>query len=111
MFDDTNDRRATLVAGLILLIVLAAVAAMSAEFNLDGISETGRSPQTADEAFSPAAASLITTGATAMTGEGLMASLVPMNESVSAFFPNDALIAYDIGIAPEAVVGVVGDLL
>lgn len=111
MFDDTNSRRATLVAGLILLIVLAAVAVLSAEFNSGGIDGMRAARQTTAEPFSPAAASLFITAATATTGERLMASLAPINDSISGLFPDDALIAYDIGIAPEAAVDVLEELL
>jgi hypothetical protein len=111
MFDDTNARRATLVAGLILLIVLAAVAVMSAEFDLDGSDGIRVPRQPADNPFSPTTASLVTTAATGTTGERLMASLVPLDDSISGFFPDDALVAYDMGIAPEAAIDVLDDLL
>ena len=111
MFDDTNARRATYVAGLILLIVLVAMAVMSAEFNADGIDRIETAGQTVGVPFGPVSASLITTAADITTGERLMASLVPMNESLAGFLPDDALIAYDIGIEPEAAIEVLEDLL
>jgi hypothetical protein len=111
MFDDTNARRATFVAGLILLIVLAAVAVMSAEVNTDGIDGIRVFRQTTGERFSPATASLITTVATGATGERLLASLAPISDSISGSFPDDALITYDIGIAPEATIDIMEALL
>jgi hypothetical protein len=113
MFDDTNARRATLVAGLILLIVLAAVAVMSAEVEVD-TERTGRirvARLTFGERIGTATAGLITTAATATTGERLMASLVPIEDSISSFFPDDTLAAYDIGIVPEVAIDVLEDLL
>jgi len=111
MFDDTNARRATFVAGLILLIVLAAIAVLSAEVNTDGIDGIRVARQTTGERFSPATASLITTAATGATGERLLASLAPINDSISGSFPDDALITYDIGIAPVAAVELMEALL
>ena len=111
MFDDTSARRATYVAGLILLIVLAAMAVMSAESNVDGIDRIDTAGQTVGVPFGPVSASLITTAADITTGERLMASLVPMNESLAGIFPDDALIAYDIGLAPEAAIEVLEGLL
>jgi len=111
MLDDTNARRATFVAGLILLIVLAAVVVMSAEFHVDRIDRIGIPRQTTGEAFGPITAGLISAAATGTRGEGLMASLAPIGESLSATFPDDALATYDIGIAPEAAIDVLDELL
>ena len=111
MLDDTNARRATLVAGLILLIVLAAVAVLSAEMStgrIGGISATSRM---VGERFSPATAGLVTTAATGTAGGNLLASLAPINDSISGSFPDDALITFDIGIAPEAAVDLFEDLV
>lgn len=111
MFDDTNSRRATIVAGLILLIVLAAVAVLSAEVSPDRIDGMETARRTGEGRVGPATASLLTTAVSASTGERLMASLVPINASISGFFPDDVLIAYDIGIAPEAAIDLMDDLL
>jgi hypothetical protein len=111
MFDDRYSPRPTLIAGLILLIVLAAVAAMSAEANTDGIDGNRAAHQTTGKRLSPAAASLVATTATGATGERLLASLGPIGDSISGSFPDDALLTYDIGIAPEAAVELMVSLL
>jgi hypothetical protein len=111
MFDETNARRATLVAGLILLIVLAAVAVMSAEMNKERSNRIRVARLTGGEQLGPAAASFMTAVVTATTGERLMASLTPLDDSISGFFPDDTLIAYDIGIAPGAAIDVLEELL
>jgi hypothetical protein len=111
MIDDTNSRRATLVAGLILLIVLAAVAVMPAEMNTDGIDGVRVARLATSERSSPAAASLIATTAAGSASERLLASLAPIGESISETFPDDALITYDIGISPDATVELVETLI
>ena len=89
MFDNKNDARwPTLVAGLILLIVLAAVAVMSEETN------------SRHRAISERVASAVPETA----GYRFLASLEPLASRMAGSFPDDALVTYDIGIAPGAAV-------
>jgi hypothetical protein len=111
MFDDTNTRRATFVAGLILLIVLAAVAAMSAGLDTDGNIGSAVAGQTTSQRFSPAIAGQFAAAAQGAAGERLLDSLAPIGESFSGSFPDDVLLAYDIGIAPDAAVDVLETLI
>jgi hypothetical protein len=89
MFDEReNSLRPTLVACLILLLVLAAVAVMSAE------------PGSQHRAVSQRIAAAVPGAA----GDHFLASLEPLNGRMAGSFPDDALITYDIGVAPEAAV-------
>jgi hypothetical protein len=107
MSDDTNTRRATFVAGLILLIVLAAVAAMSAGLDTDGVKGNAADSQS----VSPTIVGQIAAASQGSAGERLLASLAPIGESISGSFPDDALLAYDIGIAPDAAVDLMDTLI
>jgi hypothetical protein len=107
MFDDTNTRRATLVAGLILLIVLAAVAAMSAGLDTDEVIGDAADSRSA----SPTIVGQIAAASQGSAGERLLASLAPIGESFSGSFPDDVLLAYDIGIAPDAAVDLLETLI
>ncbi len=112
MFDDKNDARwPTLVAGLILLIVLAAVAAMSAGLDTDPSIGSAVASQTTSQRFSPAIVGQIAAAAQGSAGERLLASLAPIDESISGSFPDDALIAYDIGIAPDSAIELMETLI
>jgi len=108
MFDDKNDARwPTLVAGLILLIVLAAVAVMSADLNTDEV--IGKAADS--QSVSPTIVGQIAAASQSSAGERLLASLAPIGESLSGRFPDDALLAYDIGIAPDAAVDLMETLI
>ena len=141
MFDDTNTRRATLVAGLILLIVLAAVAAMSAELggeyrafavpentafiiemsdlarhlgaveNSDGIRGTALARQTSSARTRPAASQRLVPTMHDQAIVKMMNSLEPIDETMAACFGDEALVAYDLGIAPAAASEVLDQLL
>jgi hypothetical protein len=111
MFDDRYSPRPTLVAGLILLIVLAAVAAMSAGLTPDGMNRIAVARLTALESVDPTVVGQITESAQGSAGERLLASLAPIGESVSGWFPDDALLAYDIGIDPGAAIELMEPLL
>jgi hypothetical protein len=111
MFDETNTRRATLVAGLILLIVLAAVAVMSAELEADGTIASASAAQATGQRVSPTLVGQIAAAAQGPAGEHLLASLAPIGESISGSFPEDALVTYDIGIDPGAAVELVETLV
>lgn len=111
MFDGTNTRRATLVAGLILLIVSAAVAAISAETDADGSNGMAVIRRTAGAHLSPTIVGQIAAVAQGTAAERLLASLRPINESISSSFPDDALLAYDIGISPDAAIELMEKLI
>jgi len=111
MFDDTNTRRATLIAGLILLIVLAAVAVMSAGLETDEINGSASAGQATRQRVSPTIVGQIAASAQGAAGESFLNSLAPIGESVSGSFPDNALVAYDIGITPRAAIELVETLL
>jgi hypothetical protein len=88
MFEEKhNAPRPTLLACLILLLVLAAVAVMSAESGSQ------------HRAVSQRIASAVPGAA----GQRFLASLEPLNGRMAGSFPADALVTYDIGVAPETV--------
>ena len=136
MFDDQiNARRVTLVAGLILLIVLAAVAAMSA--GLEGVDHTFAVREPAERlvevfglmdnvggmpgivltrAFSSerirtAAPRRLVPSVHDQPMESLLRSLGPIREPMSQCFGDNALVAYDLGIAPAAALEVLAQLI
>jgi hypothetical protein len=101
MFDDKNDARwPTLVAGLILLIVLAAVAAMSA--GLGALPETDLARQASSTRTRAAASQRLVPSMPEQAIVRMMNSLGPIDEAMSACFGDKALVAYDLGIAPGA---------
>lgn len=139
--DDTTARRASLVAGLILLIVLAAVAAMPgtpgaedhafavADNNaldvnaIDGVAHLG-AEDTLNWTQGTALARQGSVVQTRSTGTGriapskhdraatrLLETLGPITVPMSACFADDALVRYDLGIAPGAAVEVLTGLL
>jgi len=71
MFDNTDQRRATLVAGLILLIVLAAVAAMSAGLDTDESTGSAVTRQNTSQRVSPTIAGQIATPAHGCVAQAL----------------------------------------
>lgn len=96
MFEERpNSPRPTLVACLILLLVLAAVAVMSAE------------PRSQHRAVSQR----IAAAARGATGHRFLISLEPLNGRMAGSFPDDALITYDIGVAPETAIEAIDELL
>jgi hypothetical protein len=96
MFEEKqNSPRPTLVACLILLLVLAAVAVMSAETK-SGHREVGER-----------VASVVRGAA----GHHFVASLEPLNGRMAGSFPENALVAYDIGVAPLTAVESIEALL
>ena len=111
MFDDTNTRRATFVAGLILLIVLAAVAVMSAGLETDEINGSASASQATRQRVSPTIVGQIAASAQGAAGERFLESLAPIGESISGSFPDNALVAYDIGITPSAAIELMETLL
>jgi hypothetical protein len=142
MFDDDNTaRRASLVAGLILLIVLAAVAAMPgtpgaedpasvmAENNvLDvEVAELTRQLGAVDSSDRIQGTAFSRQGSVVQTrssGTGrsapsvhdravtqMLDALGPITVPMSACFADDALVRYDLGIAPGAAVEVLTGLL
>jgi len=135
MFDDQNVARgATLLAGLILLIVLAAVAAMSAgldgEYRASAVPESTAMRVDVSELLEPAGAvdssdgiqgatlaRSVPSGRTRSTASGriapslhdgamrrLLGSLGPIGAPMSGCFADDALVTYDLGIAPGVAV-------
>jgi len=142
MFDENNDARwPTLVAGLILLIVLAAVAAMSAGLENEGhpfaVQENSAIhvgvpslvghvvlEENHEGVQMIAVASRATSERTRSTVAGRLApvvpdramarmlnSLGPIDESMSSCFGDRSLLAYDLGIAPAAVFELLAQLL
>ncbi len=110
MFTDaTESRRATLIAGLILLIVLVAVAAFSADLNARSTGKAFVALQTRQSVA--AVMDRLTLAAQGGAGERLIDSLVPIEVSISGSFPGDALLAYDIGMTPDAAVELVESFL
>ena len=110
MFDDKNDARwPTLVAGLILLIVLAAVAAMSAGLGA-GAETTGASGAITLRTHTAAPQRLIPRAHDGVM-ERLLGSLGPIEEPMAACLGDGALIAYDLGVAPAAAFEVLDQLL
>jgi hypothetical protein len=139
--DDNQSRRASLVAGLILLIVLAAVAAMSGtpgEENFAWAVTGNPAPYT--EVFEvmsqlgagdnrvwfqgSTVASQVSGGRTRSPGRGRVApnahgralaqildALEPIGVPMSACFADEALVTYDLGVAPGAAVEVLAGLL
>ena len=96
MFDDRNNSlRPTLVACVILLIVLAAVAVMSEETR-SGHRDVGER---------------VASAVHGAAGHHFLASLEPLNGRMAGSFPDDALITYDIGVAPETAVEAIEELL
>jgi hypothetical protein len=95
MFEERNNSpRPTLVACLILLLVLAAVAAMS------------EAPGSRHRAGSQRIASAVP-GA---LGLRFLTSFEPLNGRMAGSFPDDALVTYDIGVAPETAVEALEEL-
>jgi hypothetical protein len=142
MFDDQNDaRRPTLVAGLILLIVLATIAAMSAESggeyhafavpentafiiemsdlarhfgaveNSDGIRGTALARQASSARTRTAATRRLVPTMHDQAIVQMMNSLDPIDETMAACFGDEALVAYDLGIAPSAAFDILELLL
>jgi len=111
MFDDRYSPRPTLIAGLILLIVLAAVAAMPAELGTDESAGSAVARLTTGRRVSPTIVGQMAAAAQGAAGERLLASLAPIGETISGSFPDDALVSYDIGIAPEAAVELMETLI
>ena len=103
MFDDKNDARwPTLIAGLILLIVLAAVAAMSA--GLDGVAETDLTPQASSLRTRLPAVQRPEPGLHAQVIMRKSKSLEPIAVPMSARLAEDALVGRDVGMRPFAAV-------
>jgi len=112
MFDDKNNARwPTLVAGLILLIVLAAVAAMPVELGTDECAGSAVARLTTGRRVSPTIIGQMAAAAQGTAGERLLASLAPIGETISGAFPDDALVSYDIGIAPDAAFELIETLI
>lgn len=107
MFDEKNHARwPTLVAGLILLIVLAAVAAMSAE--------SGTQPNASTLTDAPThrtVAEGVGSGPTCGVWGRMLESLGAIAEPMSGVFPDDALAVYDIGVTPSVAIKATGELL
>lgn len=136
MFDEESDRPSTtLIAGLILLIVLAAVAVMSGE-----PSAADRAQAVRKGAAGPAEVAGPVDGGGAMPGillaralrvdwsrqanprrlspgarstpiDELLRSVRPISEPLSRCFGEDALVAYDLGIAPAPAAEALAELL
>ncbi len=142
MFDDDNTpRRVSLVAGLILLIVLAAVAAIPGTLGAEDLAiavaeNTALDAEVADVVAhlgavdtlnwiqSAAVEQYVSDGRTRSTGTRRVApnmhdravtrmldALGPVTAPMSACFADDALVRYDLGIAPGAAVEVLAGLL
>jgi hypothetical protein len=112
MFEDNKiGQRTTLIAGLILLIVLAAVAAISAELGTNEITGNASASQATRQRVSPTIVGLIAESAQETAGERLLDSLAPISQSISESFPENALLAYDIGIAPGAALELIETLI
>ena len=110
MFDENiNGRRTTLIAGLILLIVLAAVAAMSAGLGA-GTETTGASGAISLRTHTAAPQRLVPQAHDRVM-ERLLGSLGPIEEPMAACLGDGALIAYDLGVAPAAAFEVLDQLL
>jgi hypothetical protein len=142
MFDDDNTpRRVSLVAGLILLIVLAAVAAMpgtpgaedpafavaentALDAEVAGVVAHLGAVDTLNWIQSTVVEQYVSDGRTRSTGTRRVApnmhdravtrmldALGPITAPMSACFADDALVRYDLGIAPGAAVEVLTSLL
>ena len=96
MFEEKyNAPRPTLVACLILLVVLAAVAVMSAEVK-SGHREVSER---------------VASAVRGVAGHRFLASFEPLDGRMAGSFPGDALIVYDIGVAPDTAFEAIEALL
>ncbi len=125
MFDQESDRPgATLLAGLILLILLAAIAAISGEPEAAGRSANGGADVSAFARSGPLVARVLQvdwtrraaprrlTAADRSEGmKGLLRSLRPIGEPLAQCFGDDVLIAYDLGVAAAPAAEALAELL
>jgi len=110
MYDDKkNERRTTLIAGLILLIVLAAVVAMPAGSGAAAKTIVAKQVSSSRTHMTPPRRFVPRLHYQAV--RQMLGSLGTIDQPMAACFGDEALVAYDLGIAPAAAIDVLVQLL